>query len=215
MNLTPLALICLMVGCKAIEHPGLSSSDPTSLLAARKSLEAGELYQAKKLTNEFLEVNPEDDEAQQLMAKILDEEIAQHMEIFKSKAVEEFTDDERENEIKTWLERGKALLEIGEYEEAMLAAENDFQYEPENQEASRLMDEIKRQGYKVGKKELFTSQELISEEVDDRIGIYRKQMRDWMMNGQRGAAGLAAKKILMLRPEDNEARNVLEQTREN
>jgi hypothetical protein len=38
-------------------------------------------------------------------------------------------------------------------------------------------------------------------------------MRDWMMNGQRGAAGLAAEKILMLRPEDNEARSVLEQTR--
>lgn len=198
-----------------MEHPTLSSSDPSSLLAARKSLAAGELYQAKKITNEFLEDNPESDEAQALMAKILDEEIAQHKEVFESKAPEEFTDEERQNEIKTWLERGKSLLEIEEYEEAIMAVENVFQYEPENPEASRLMDEIKQRGYKVGKKELFTSQELISEEVDDRITIYRKQMRDWMMNGQRGAAGLAAEKILMLRPEDNEARSVLEQTRGN
>ena len=192
-----------MVGCTALSNSG--GQGDNRLAQARSLLESGELYRARKAAEEVLKRKPTHGDAQQLMARIIDREIARHKEIFQTKTIEEFTPEEKDSEVRTWLERARALSAAGQYEEAILAAEKVFLYDPENQEASGVLDEIKQSAGKQGQKENLLVDAIREGEIQGRLERYRQQARTWVAQGKWGAARLAVEKILLLEPEDPEA----------
>lgn len=210
-----LTILSLLISCEAFAFQIAFAANDNSLNEAKRYFQAGETYQAKKRINAYLKSNPKNYEAQKLMAQILDQEIAQHKEAFQGQAPEEVPADRNEQEIKTWLERGRALLEAGEYDEAALAVENVFRYDPKNEEASRLMDIIRGNAWKDGKKEILSNNRLVEEEVTDRVSIYKRQARKWLEQGKPGAARLAVEKVLLLSPEDKESLQMLQQIKQN
>lgn len=172
---------------------------------ARELLVEERFYEAREVMAGVLDRNSGDPGAEKLMAEILDREIAWQKEAFEVKAVEELAPDEKKNEAKTWLERAKMLMLSRQYDEAMLAAEKVFLYEPESADASGLIDQIKENALREGKGDQLFLKGLAEEEIDERIKRYRLQARQWMQTGQWGAARLAVEKIILLRPEDKEA----------
>lgn len=206
-------MACLIVGSKTIPAQNVSSDSSSQLKAARQFLEAGELYQAKKITENFLKDHPGHAEAVRLMADILDKEVSQYKAVFEEKTDEELVPDEKEARVKTWMERGRSLMEHGEYDEASAAVENVFQYHPQDSKASALLDEIKQRAWKDGKKQISDERVIVDTEVQDRVSIYKEQARAWVQEGKFGAAHLAAQKILILKPDDKEALELLNETK--
>ena len=205
-------MACLIMGSKTILAQSVSSDSSSKLKTARQFLEAGELFQAKKITEDFLKDHPGHAEAVRLMADILDKEFSQYKEVFKDQAVEELVPDAKEAQVKTWMERGHSLMERGEYDEASATVENVFQYHPQDAKASALLDEIKQRAWKDGKKQIADERLIVDNEVQDRVTIYKEQARTWMQEGKFGAAHLAAQKILILKPDDKEALELLNET---
>lgn len=177
---------------------------------AEQHLADGEYYSAKKKLEKFLVKNPDSIEAQTLMAKILDREIARRKELFETKAPEEFSIGEKRQEREIWLDRAKGLMQAHQYDQAALAAEKVFEFDPENLEASQLMDQIKLMAMKEGKQESLLVQEMARQEVKDRIELYERQAENWIEKGQFGAARLASDKILLLDPENKKGLEVRE-----
>ena len=194
-----------MIGCanaaakQDIDLPG------ASVESVREFLNEGELYQARKMARALLEKNPKDEQLQELMAQVIDRELATEQELTNQGKDLDLNSDEMANEARTWLERSEALLQIEQYDQALLAAEKVFLYDPDNHQASRLIDRIKKEGIKSGKGQIQSEKQARHEEVLDRVSSYRKQAEVWIESGKWGAAKLAVEKILLLVPEDPEA----------
>ncbi len=201
-----LLLVVVISGCHALSHQTISPKSKEAMMnQARELLVEERFYEAREVMAGVLDRNSGDPGAEKLMAEILDREIAWQKEAFEVKAVEELAPDEKKNEAKTWLERAKMLMLSRQYDEAMLAAEKVFLYEPESADASGLIDQIKENALREGKGDQLFLKGLAEEEIDERIKRYRLQARQWMQTGQWGAARLAVEKIILLRPEDKEA----------
>lgn len=195
----------ILSGCAALSQNGGARDREARLHEVESLLDQGELYRAKKRSEEVLVADPESERAQKLMAQILDEEIARHKEAFEPRVIEEYSSQEKSRETRTWLERGRLLLEVKQYNEALLAAEKVFSYEAGNLEASRLIDEIRGRAHREGKGEDLILAQMKQEEVKGRLEIYQEQAREWVRLGRWGAARLAVEKILLLSPGDPEA----------
>ena len=176
---------------------------------AETALAKDQLFEAKRWTREALAVKPGNFEAQKLMAKILDQEIVRERALPTDKTPEEFTSKEKKLQIKTWLERSQEFLRLNQFDEALLAAEQVFQLDPGNSEASRLVDQIKGTARTQGRDESFFLQNLYDEEIQNRIQKYHQQAEEWMKAGRFGAARLALEKILILDPKDKKAQRLL------
>ncbi len=209
-----LLLTWFVVGCKTASPHHLSSTHPPSLAEAKKFLKEGQLYEARKMTESVLKANSTDLEALTLMLEIVDAEREQHKQAFASKPVEEFTPDEKSEEAKTWLERSKLLVQLHQYEEALSAANNVFVYDPHNQEASELVDDINQTALREGQREILSNQKSIHSEVQTRMLRYRMQVKEAMQSGKWGAAKITVQKMLILQPEDREALRIQEQIRD-
>lgn len=207
-----LILVIAFMGCQALSYKAMTPKGRGEQ-EARRMLQAGELYRARQMTTKILEKDPANDSAQRLMAQILDREIAREKEAFEPEAIEEYTGKEKADAARVWLDRSKTLLSIRQYEEAVLAAEKVFLYDPDNSEASRLMDEIKEKAYQEGKSDLLFLKRTTEDEIRGRVENYRKQARLWVQAGKWGAAKLAVEKILFLVPEDREALALYEKIR--
>ena len=218
MNIQRWVIVAMLVSGCAVRADRLGGNEyenaknPQAFLReAEQALEAGEYYRARKMTAAYLKNNPTDGDAQILMAQILDREISSQKELLESEAKEELTPDERSSVIRTWIERARALLNLRQYDQAVLAAEKVFLYDAENGEASRLIDEIKAQAYREGKKDGVALSEMRREEIQLRIKQYRLQAEQWIEKGQWGAARLTVEKILLLQPEDQTALRLLKE----
>ena len=202
MKITLVFLCLIACGCKVL------SQDSTSwqgVPEAQKLMEAGEWYRARKVLESVLEQNPKDANAQKLMAEVLEQEISRHKEIMKSGAAVDLDSEEKKTEAATWLERGRSMLELGQYDEAREAAETVFLYDPNNEKASQLIDEIKRRAYRAGKKDAALMNKMYRQEIKERVELYRREAEEAVQAGRWGSARLAADKILLLLPEDPEA----------
>ena len=195
----------LMTGCSSFRGGRRADAGLGSRLEARDLLEAGELYRARKLTESLLRERPGDPETEELMAKILEKEIVRQKEAFESKPPEESTKEEKKAAVRTWLERSEAYTQIGQYDLAIEAAEKVFLYEPENEKASRLIDETKGKAVKEGRKEDLIRQRMLRDEAEARLERYREQTQEAVQAGRWGVAKVAVEKILLLAPEDPDA----------
>ena len=144
------------------------------------------------------------------MGQILEAEISQHKEAFETKAPEEWNEAEQADQIKTLMERGKSLYQMGAYDEAARTIESIFEFDPYNAQASQLLDEIQSRAVREGKDEISGRSAIVHAEVESRVLTYKTQAKTWIQEGKWGAARLAVEKILMLQPEDEEALKMLE-----
>jgi len=215
MNLLWVIIFMLAVqGCQTNSRESRYSEKVLLLSDALEFSKAGEFYRARQLTQEVLDKDPDDTDAQQIMSEIIDAEIALQREAFETKVTEEFTSEETSMAISTWLERSRALLYAKQYEQALLAAERVFLYDQGNIEASRLMDQIKKMARDAGHEQSLIMQQRYEDEIQTRVKQYHIQAKTWMESGRWGAARLAIEKILLLDPKDREATQLYEEIKE-
>lgn len=201
-----ISLSFLMVGCMAIPAgSGLSVEREELMGEARASLGREEYYAARQKVQDVLDRYPDDFEAQELMAEVLEKEIAGQKEAFETGINEELNPEERSREAKTWLERAEMLLHRKNYGEAMAAAEKVFVYDPDNLRASELLDKIRKEVHEEGKEDSVYLQKMYAGESEERVKRYKEQARRAVEEGRWGAARLAVEKILLLAPRDKEA----------
>ncbi len=189
-------------GAKA---PAIPRDRNEALAQANKFYADHEYYNAKSSLKQVLDKNPQDPVASKMMADILDKEIERQKEHLLPRAAEEMDDDEKQNEIKTWMERSRALFAAKQYDLALFAAEKVFLYDGESAIASELIDQIKAKALKEGKAETLFVHKMYKEEISDRLQQYRQQAEDLVTKGQFGQARFTVEKVLLLEPEDPQA----------
>lgn len=202
-----LALLTL-IGC-SFNRVQKSLSYEGTLKQAEVALKEERVREARGWVEQALQMNPGGHEAEVVMAKILDQEIAQEKSLLQHPLPEELLHEERRLQIKTWLERSQGFLEVQQFEEALLAAEQVFQLDPENREASHLVDKIKEEARQQGKEDSLFLQDLYQEEIDSRVKLYAQQAETWFQSNKPGAARLAAEKTLLLDPDNKKGLKIL------
>ncbi|HTL46736.1 MAG TPA: hypothetical protein VL688_01600 [Verrucomicrobiae bacterium] len=209
MKKIPLILLGVFAGCQGFTHE--AASHELLMKEARQALDTGEYYRARQLTGKVLESDPASEEAQKLMAQILDKEIARHKEAFDTARPEDLDKDEKRDQAKTWLERARELYHEKQYEEALDAAEKVFTFDPENVAASSLVDDIRNEVFAEGKQDAVFLKKMYSDEIEQRVTRYKAEAREKMEAKQWGPAKLSIQKILLLKPDDNEAQELLKE----
>jgi len=201
----------LLAGCATGPRPSQISGDNEAVLSqAEKFYKNHEYYSARRAAQQVLDEEPQDPRATQLMADILDKEIERQKEHLLPQAIEEMNADDRQDEIKTWLERSRALFAANQYDLALFAAEKVFLYDENDSAASELIDQIKSKALREGKAETLFIHKMYKNEISDRLEQYRTQAEELASQGQWGQAQFTVEKILMLEPEDPKALAILQ-----
>ncbi len=200
----------LLTGCQALSHKAVTEHPTPTFASAQEAFEDGQYYRARKMTEKLLVSDPEDAESQELMAEILEKEISTQKQVFQEKVPVEYDAEERLQMTRTWLERAHQLFRMNEYSEALTAAETVFKYDPQNLEASELIDKIRKQVYKEGKADAVFLKNMYRDEIDQRVVRYKEQARSLMDKGQWAAAKLTIEKAILLDSGDREAGRIRE-----
>jgi Flp pilus assembly protein TadD len=200
-----------LAGCATGPRSSLVSSDRKAVLSqAEKFYNNHEYYNARRAVQQVLTEEPQNPRASKLMANILDKEIERQKEHLLPQAIDEMSTDDKRDEIKTWLERSRALFNANQYDLALFAAEKVFLYDANDSTASELIDQIKTKALKEGKADTLFIHKMYKNEIADRLEQYRTQAEDLMAKGQLGQAQFTTEKILMLEPEDPKALSILQ-----
>lgn len=196
------AIVLVGGGCSSSSKPTLSYE--AKMKHATLALRAERFFEARRWAGEALKMKPREPEAELLMAHAIEREIAQEKLSQAGEIPEELTSEKKSLQMKTWLERARGFLEINQLKEAQWAAEQVFQLDPENLEASRLMDEIKERAQKQGQGEELFLDELYNQEITSRVQAYVQQAEERIQKKQWAAARFAVEKILLLDPQNPE-----------
>jgi len=200
-----------LAGCATESRSSLISGDHEAVLSqAEKFYNNHEYYSAHRAVQQVLDEEPQNPRAAKLMADILDKEIERQKEHLLPQAIEEMNADDKQDQIRTWLERSRALFEAKQYDLALFAAEKVFLYDANNNAASELIDQIRSKALKEGKADTLFIHKMYKNEIADRLEQYRTKAEDLMAQGQLGQAQFTAEKILMLEPEDPKALSILQ-----
>ena len=200
-----------LAGCATGSRSALVSSDREAALSqAQKFYSNHEYYNARCAVQKVLKEEPQNPQASKIMADILDKEIERQKEHLLPQASDEMNTDDKQDQVKTWLERSRALFDANQYDLALFAAEKVFLYDAENNAASELIDQIKAKALKEGKADTLFIHKMYKNEIADRLEQYRTQAQDLASQGQLGQAQFTAEKILMLEPEDPKALSILQ-----
>ena len=158
------------------------------LKKAESALREKKIFEAATWAEEALKIRPQSLEAQKVMARALDEEVAEEKKFSQSpiQPPEELKSDEKKLQIKTLLERSRTLLDMNLLKEANDTAEEALQLDPENLEASHLIDSVKDKAQKHGREESLFLQQLYGEEIDSRIEKYTQQADAWVAKKKMG-----------------------------
>jgi Flp pilus assembly protein TadD len=200
-----------LAGCATGPRSSLVSGDREEvILKAEKFYNNHEYYNAHQAAQQVLAEEPQNPQAMKLMADILDKEIERQKEHFLPQAIDEMSADDKQDQIKTWLERSRTLFNANQYDLALFAAEKVFLYDANDSTASELIDQIKAKALKEGKADTLFIHKMYKNEIADRLEQYRTQAEDLAARGQPGQAQFTAEKILMLEPEDPKALSILQ-----
>jgi len=189
---------------------GLGKKKEKPLDQAEEFYNKHEYYNARCAAQRALKEDPKNSRAAKLMANILDKEIERQKEHLLPQAVEEMSVSDKQDQVKTWLERSRTLFNANQYDLALFAAEKVFLYDPNSDSASELIDQIKAKALKEGKADTLFIHKMYKNEIADRLDQYRTQAEDLAAQGQWGQAQFTAEKILMLEPEDPKALAILQ-----
>ena len=179
------------------------------LKKGEEALQEGKFFEAGNWAEEALTAKPQGMEAQKLMAQVYDRQITEDKILSQPKAPEELKSGEKSLRVKTLLERSRSLLEMNLLKEANDTAEEAIQLDPDNLEASRLLDKIKEKAQKLGREESLFLKDLYDEEVASRIEKYARQAEQSVKEKRWGAARLTVEKMLLLDPKNSTAKKLL------
>ena len=200
-----------LAGCATGPRSSLVSGNREEVLSqAEKFYNNHEYYNARRAVQQVLAEEPQNPQATKLMAGILDKEIERQKEHLLPQAIDEMNADDKQDQIKTWLERSRVLFNANQYDLALFAAEKVFLYDANDSAASELIDQIKAKALKEGKADTLFIHKMYKNEIADRLEQYRTQAEDLAAQGQLGQAQFTAEKILMLEPEDPKALSILQ-----
>jgi len=202
------AAVLLMASCST-PSPQAPLSYEAKLRRGETALQRERIFEARKWASEALALEPGRPEGQRLMAKILDREIAREKSLSRRDTLEELSSQEKGQQMKTWFERAEGFLEAHQFDEALFAAEQIFQLDPENPEASRLVDEIKEKARKQGREESLFVKHLYQQEIHSRIQRYTREAERALGEERCGAARLATEKVLLLDPKNRAGERLL------
>ena len=203
-----LVVLLTIASCNAKQTPGQLSYED-KLKRGEAALRGGKILEAGKWAQEALTIKPEHLEAQKLMAKVYDRQIAETKTLSRAKVPEELKSNEKSLQVKTLLERSRTLLDMNLLKEANDTAEEALQLDPDHLEASRLLDAIKEKAQKQGREESLFLQNLYDEEVASRVERYTQQAQQSVKEKRWGAARLTVEKILLLDPRNSAAKKLL------
>ncbi|MFA5159909.1 MAG: hypothetical protein WC484_05320 [Candidatus Omnitrophota bacterium] len=200
-----------LAGCATGPHSSLIPGDREAVLSqAQKFYNNHEYYNTRRAIQQVLDKEPQNPQARKLMADVLDKEIERQKEHFLPQAIDEMNTNEKQDQIKTWVERSRLLFNANQYDLALFAAEKVFLYDANNSVASELIDQIKGKALKEGKADTLFIHKMYKNEIADRLEQYRTQAEALAAQGQLGQAQFTAEKILMLEPEDPKALSILQ-----
>jgi len=177
---------------------------------AEKYYKNHEYFKARSSAQQVLDQDPQNAQASKLMADILDKEIERQKEHLLPQAVEEMDADDKQDAVKTWLERSRTLFNANQYDLALFAAEKVFLYDAENTTASELIDQIKAKAIREGKADTLFIHKMYKNEIAERLEQYRNEAENLALQGKYGQAQFTAEKVLMLEPEDPKALSILQ-----
>lgn len=200
-------VMTMLLGERVFASPVSSSSVSDAdlkLVQARSYLAEGQFEEAREVTSQVLETAKNNSEAQGLMAEIIDQEV-QLDKAAGGPNVLSMDNSAKAVEAEKWMERSRSYLALKHYDEAALAAEKVFLYEPYHVQASRLLDQIRDKSLQDGRTAYQAIERISEEEIEARIQNYRSQARGWIEQGKWGSASMAVEKILWLNPFDREA----------
>jgi len=209
-------MLSALIGCARKNNDFVLKSEALSPIdQARLSYQHGEYYKSRIQVQALLNQDPDNTAAQQLMADVLDKEIERQkeavagirQEALRSEA--EVLNETSQIEVKNWLERSRTLLRQRQYDLALFAAEKVFIYEPNNREASFLIDDIKDEAIKNGKSESLFLSKMYQEEISERVKKYRMEAQALADENKDDQAKFTLQKILLLEPEDPEALSLM------
>ena len=201
--------IVIAAGCKTV-----APYPESALTEAQSHMNRGELYRAKKIISNVLEKYPNHIPAEELMAQVLEKEIARQHDIMEPVIGREAERDQAEDQASLWLDRAEALLTAEEYMMALDAAEKVFIYDPHSIKASELIDKISKKARELGRNEQELIREISRKEADERIPVFRVEALERIENQQWAAAEYSLRKILLLDPENKEAEELIAKIRE-
>lgn len=205
-----LFLMMQLTSCQTVSRTSKTPVIP-SVPAIEGALANGQYYQARKMTEELLKTEPENDELKTLMGKVLEAEIAEQKQILEETIVDEDDTEDSDKQVLTWLERAREFYHQAEYEQAILSAEEVFKYDPTNVEASRIIDAVKKQIHTEGKQEAVFLKNMYNDEISERVSRYKTEAKDRIGQGNYGQAKLLLQKALLLDPTDKEIPHLFEQ----
>lgn len=175
---------------------------------AEAYLSEGQLYKASKTIHKALKLFPDDFDVQQLSAVI---EVAE-AEIYEQMHERDTVLDAQQMDVKqkldmaqTWTERSRELYEMKRYPEAAQAAEEAFKYDPQNVNASRMLDMIQTARVAEGQTESDQVNRMYRDELKEKVERYHEELDEHMAKGRWGIARFTVQKILLLAPEDTRA----------
>lgn len=211
-----LTLMIMMMSVATIDVWAAEKADlELGIIEARVYLAAGETEKARDKTEALMIQYPDHPEVRGLMSDVIDREIAQEdpESAASGEGPSDISGEEKQLEIDRWLERARTLQSYQQYEQATLAAEKVFQYDPQNVRASRLIDELRHQALDEGGRDVQAIKKSAREESRDRVARYLRQAQEGLKTGRYGAARLACDKVLILDPTQEEAIAIKNQIR--
>lgn len=198
----------LLTGCSV----GRAQTQPSfdqRIKQAKTAILKERIFEAKYWAGQALNSQPHNLEAQRLMASVISREIARERLLSATNLPEEKSTKEKNLEVKIWLERSKELLRMNEFDESLKATEYIFRLDPDNLEASKLVDEIKEKARRQGKDEILFMDRVYQQETERRIQQYLKRAEESIQTERWGAARFVVEKILILDPKNAEGQRLL------
>lgn len=118
---------------------------------------------------------------------------------------EELTEQEKEEMIKQLLLEGDQHFKQKNYNLANASYESVFLVNPNHVEASKRIDQLKKQMLKEGKSETDLVTRVYDAEIDLRVSNYLKQAKESIQKGKLAQARFTLQKLLLLNPLHEEA----------
>jgi len=121
------------------------------------------------------------------------------------KLAAEYSKEEKSREVKELLALGDEMRELRRYDDALIAYEQVFLFDPMHVQASAKLDLLKEQIRKEGKDEIGIVSGVYEEEIANRVREYWEEVRTLLEQEKYGQARFTLEKLLLLDSINEEA----------
>ncbi len=129
----------------------------------------------------------------------------------QSATIEEMSSEEKKDMVKEFLKEGDRLKDQKDYNLANAAYESVFLLEPENVEASKRIDRLKKIMVKEGVSETQLVTHVYDEEIGIRVKQYLNQSKEFIKRGKFAQARFTLQKLLLIDPLHKEGSKLYEE----